>query len=174
MHLKCYQKLRRFVHAYDNSKKDEPMNKDNRLYKIQPVLNTVRQNCLKLEPEVNHSIEEQIIPAKTKYSGIGQYNPKKLTKWGFNLSVREKVTSFMLVQEVQGRKCARQRRCCYVYSGLHVIRWLDNKCVQVVSTFVGVEASTTVKRWDGKRKEHIYLPCPDMVRLYKHILPICL
>ena len=83
MPLKCYKKLRQFLHANDNANKDDPANKGNRLYKVQPVLDGVRQNCLKLEPESNHSIDEQIIPAKTKYSGIRQYNPKKPTKWGF-------------------------------------------------------------------------------------------
>ena len=88
MPLKCYKKLRQFLHANDNANKDDPANKGNRLYKVQPVLDGVRQNCLKLEPESNHSIDEQIIPAKTKYSGIRQYNPKKPTKWGFKNFVR--------------------------------------------------------------------------------------
>ena len=32
---------------------------------------------------MEHSIDEQIIPTKTSYSGIRQYNPKKPVKWGF-------------------------------------------------------------------------------------------
>lgn len=241
MPLKCYQNLRKFLHVNDNSKKDEPMNKDNRLYKIQPVLDTVRQNCLLVEPEINHSIDEQIIPAKTRYSGIRQYNPKKPTKWGFKNFVRagksgmmydfflyagaksagkEKCTcqavvlrlcenlprnsnhrlffdnwfsTFNLCLELKAlgiltiatlrknrlggcslmseKDLKKAGRGSFDYrtdekSGLHVIRWQDNKCVQIVSTFAGVKASKTVKRWDGKRKEHILVPCPDMVRLY--------
>ena len=40
-----------------------------------------------IEPEPVHSIDEQIIPAKTKRSGIRQYNPKKSKKWGFKMFV---------------------------------------------------------------------------------------
>ena len=36
-----------------------------------------------MKPEIENSIDEQIIPTKTKYSGIRQYNTKKPVKWGF-------------------------------------------------------------------------------------------
>ena len=42
----------------------------------------IRKNCTKTEPEVNQSIDEQMILAKTSHSGIRQYNPKKPKKWG--------------------------------------------------------------------------------------------
>ena len=48
----------------------------------------VRGNYTKIKPEVNQSIDEQIIPAKTSHSGIRQYNPKKPKKWGFKNFVR--------------------------------------------------------------------------------------
>ena len=41
------------------------------------------------------SIDEQIIPAKTKRSGIRQYNPKKPVKWGFKMFVRAGNSGFM-------------------------------------------------------------------------------
>ena len=80
-----YMVLREYLHVSDNSKKDEEGNKDNKLYKIQPVLDHVRNNCTTIEPEIEQSIDEQIIPAKTKYGGIRQYNPKKPMKWGFKI-----------------------------------------------------------------------------------------
>ncbi|XP_004211012.1 piggyBac transposable element-derived protein 3 [Hydra vulgaris] len=83
-----YVCLRECLHLNDNSKKDEIKNKNNKLFKIQPVLDHVRNNCIMIEPEIEHSIDEQIIPAKTKYSGIKQYNPKKPVKWGFKNFVR--------------------------------------------------------------------------------------
>ena len=62
-----------------------------KLYKIQPVIDHVRNNCCTIKQEIENSIkhetensikheiensiDEQIIPAKTKYSGIRQYNP---------------------------------------------------------------------------------------------------
>lgn len=51
-------------------------------------------------------------------------------------------------------------------SQLHIVRWLDNKCVQLVSTYAGVKASKTVKRWDRKAKKHVDISCPDMVSQY--------
>ena len=55
----------------------------------------VRKNCTKIEPEVNQSIDEQIIPAKTSHSGIRQYNPKKPKKWGSKNFVRAGESGFM-------------------------------------------------------------------------------
>ncbi|XP_065672087.1 piggyBac transposable element-derived protein 3-like [Hydra vulgaris] len=76
----------------DNSRLNDPVNKHNKIYKIAPVLDHVRQNCLSIEPETGHSIDEQIIPAKTRYSGIRQYNPKKPVKWGFKIFVRSGIS----------------------------------------------------------------------------------
>jgi hypothetical protein len=53
-----------------------------KLAKFQPVIDIFCEQCLKVNPEKCHSIDEQIIPAKTKFSGIPQYNPKKPVKWG--------------------------------------------------------------------------------------------
>ena len=66
MTLKRYKTLQRFLHASD------------KFFKVRPLLDLVRNNCIKIEPEQHHSIDEQIIPAKTKRSGaVNQYNPKK-------------------------------------------------------------------------------------------------
>ena len=87
--LKRYKKLREFLHVVDNTEKDKPENKGDKCFKVKPLLEAVRTNCNKIEPEVNHSIDEQIIPAKTKKSGgVRQYNPKKPHKWGFKNLVR--------------------------------------------------------------------------------------
>ena len=75
MSLHRYKLLRKYLYVSDSSKCGEPANKDN---KTEPVLNHVRANCMAIEPEIKHFIDEQIIPAKTTYSGIRQYNPKKL------------------------------------------------------------------------------------------------
>ena len=66
-----------------------------KLSKIQPVIDIVREQCLKVIPEESHSVDEQIVPAKTKYSGIRQYNPKKPVKWGFKNLVRTGSSGFM-------------------------------------------------------------------------------
>ena len=62
--LKRFEKLRRFLHFVDNMTHD-PAAKD-KLFKISPILQKVREQCLKIPPEEYHSVDEQIIPAKTK------------------------------------------------------------------------------------------------------------
>ena len=54
MTLKRYKTLQRFLHASD------------KFFKVRPLLDLVRNNCIKIEPEQHHSIDEQIILAKTK------------------------------------------------------------------------------------------------------------
>ena len=58
------------------------IDKTDKLAKVRPVINAVRDECVKVEPEEYHSIDEQNIPSKTKYSVIRQYNPKKPKKMG--------------------------------------------------------------------------------------------
>ena len=87
--------MRQYIHCNDNSKRNSKENQENKLYKIEPVLNMVRENCTKIKPEVNQSIDEQIIPAKTSHSGTRQYSPKKPKKWGFKNFVRADESGIM-------------------------------------------------------------------------------
>ena len=80
--------MRQYIHCNYKSKRNSKENQKNKLYKIEPVLNVVRENCTKIEPEVNQSIDEQIISAKTYHSDIRQYNPKKPKKWKLKNFVR--------------------------------------------------------------------------------------
>ena len=50
--------------------------------------------------------------------------------------------------------------------GIHVVKWMDNKCVLLTSTFTGVSCSNTVERWNGKEKTHVQVQQPDIVREY--------
>ena len=68
------------MHVSDNLENEKPENNKNKLFKIQTILDHVRNNCILIEPERGHSIDEQIIPAKAKYSGIRQYYGKKPKK----------------------------------------------------------------------------------------------
>eukprot|EP00794_Sanderia_malayensis_P000927 gene927-234_t len=90
-----FKELRRFLHANNNSKKDEERDKDNKLFKVAPILEALKINCRKIEQEEFQSIDEQIVPAKTKFSGIRQYNPKKHQKWCFKNFVRAGESGFM-------------------------------------------------------------------------------
>ena len=87
MTLTRYENLRRFLHFNDNSQRDNEQNKDDKLFKISPILNHLRERCQTIDKEQILSIDEQIVPAKTKRSGIRQYNPRKPVKWGFKMFI---------------------------------------------------------------------------------------
>ena len=93
MPRKRFEKLRRFLHFVDNMRCEE--NNPDKLFKVRCIVEEVAANCRKVPPEQNHSIDEQIIPSKTKYSKIRQYNPKKPVKWGFKNLVRAGSSGFM-------------------------------------------------------------------------------
>ena len=90
-----YKKIRSYLHVADNIMKDNPGNIGNKLYKIATVTDHVKQNCNKIEPEQYQSMDEQIVPAKTLFSGIRHYNPKKTTKWGFKNVVHSRFSGII-------------------------------------------------------------------------------
>ena len=86
-----FQQLMENLHFINN----DDIDKNDKLAKITPIINAVRDECIKVEPEEHHSVDEQIIPSKTKFSSIHEYNPKKPKKWGFNNLVRTGSSGFM-------------------------------------------------------------------------------
>ena len=225
MSLKRYELIRRYLHANDNAEKNE---NSSRLFKVEPVVNTLRTNYLSVEQEQYQSIDEQMVPAKTKRSGIRQYMPKKIHKWGFKNFVcagasgiiydfffyagqksagREKCGSsevvLRLVEELPKNQnfqlfmdnwfstlsllselksiriltiatfrsnrlggcplmAEKDLKACGRHSfdyqtdgntGLHFLKWFDNKCVIVGSSFAGIECHNMVQRYDQAKKE---------------------
>ena len=119
-----YKTLRRYLHVNDNSLLDDEARK-NKLLKVQPVFDYVRDNCRAIEPENKQSIDEQIIPAKTVYSGIRQYNPKKTRKWGFKNFVQSGRSGFMYDFFLyQGSTTADGQKCTGAYAVLRLIETL--------------------------------------------------
>ena len=51
-------------------------------------------------------------------------------------------------------------------SGIVLVRWFDNKSVQLVSTYSPPATSSTLKRWDQSSKWHLLVPCPEIVKDY--------
>ena len=76
-----FQLLLENLHFVNNDEID----KNDKLTKIRPIVDIVRNQCIEFEPEEYRSTGKQIIPSKTKFSSIRQYNPKKKKpkKWGF-------------------------------------------------------------------------------------------
>ena len=83
------------VYVAHNTTKDKPENKNDKLFKIRPAIEAVRENSMAIETEPVHSLDEQIMPAETKQSGIHQYKPKKPKKWGFKMFVRASQSGMM-------------------------------------------------------------------------------
>lgn len=54
-------------------------------------------------------------------------------------------------------------------SGIMLLRWYDNKSVQLAWTFTLAGVSGTVKRWDPASKKYIPTPYPEIVKEYNSI-----
>ena len=80
MNLKWYELIRHYLHANDNTEKKDD---SSRLLKVEPVVNALCTSFLSIEQQQYQSINEQMIPAKTKKSGIRQCLLKKIHKLGF-------------------------------------------------------------------------------------------
>ena len=80
-----FEHLKRFLHFNDNA--SMPTDCTDKLYKIRPVLESVREKCRNLEQEEYNAVDEQMIPTKSR-SSIKQYMPKKPHKWGYKVFSR--------------------------------------------------------------------------------------
>ena len=49
---------------------NDEIDKNDKLAKITPIVDIVRNQCIEVEPEEYHSVDEQIIPSKRKFSSI--------------------------------------------------------------------------------------------------------
>ena len=72
-----FKVLQQILHFVDDSAFSEGSQK---VFKVSPVIEAVGNQCLKVESKTCHAVDEQIIPSKTKYTGIRQYKPKKPCK----------------------------------------------------------------------------------------------
>ena len=53
---------------------------------------------------------------------------------------------------------------------IYYVQWFDNKVVNLLSTFAGMEPINKVNRWFSSLKQRREIDCPDVVRIYnKHM-----
>jgi len=76
MGLKRFEKIRRHIHFTDNT----VINPEDHYAKIRPLLDAVRNNILKIEPELDYSVDEAMIPYKGQRGGNFTTICKKQTK----------------------------------------------------------------------------------------------
>ena len=98
----CLCAFKRYINFNDNNKdkRKQDENRD-RLFKIRPQFEALRQNCLSQEPEEYNSIDEQIIPLKGR-SFLRPYMPNKSHKWGFKVFSRNGTSGMLYDFELEG------------------------------------------------------------------------
>ena len=88
MSVKRFETIKQFFPVSDNNempKKGEP--DVDLLYKVRPIVNSLLQNCRKIQKEECQSIDEQIIPTKSR-APIRQYLHMKPHKWSIKVWAR--------------------------------------------------------------------------------------
>uniref|UniRef100_A0A3Q3LI23 PiggyBac transposable element-derived protein domain-containing protein n=1 Tax=Labrus bergylta TaxID=56723 RepID=A0A3Q3LI23_9LABR len=232
------------IHFQDNLSVSDDAKKD-KLWKLRPWLQKLREQFLYIPPEESHAVDEIMVPFKGK-SHLRVYMPAKPHKWGFKMwgragqsgflydfdicqgaenPDREKsevgvtgeavlkmtstlpagknhkvfadnyFTSVPLVQHLKERgihyvgtiRMNRMKHCTMDEKELKkngrgsmdfrvnqenniVVRWYDNKAVNLISFFVGIEPVGNVKRWDRKSKTRIMVPRPAIVETYNKFM----
>ena len=51
-------------------------------------------------------------------------------------------------------------------SNIIAVHWFDNKTVNLVSTYAGIEPIGTVRRYDRSLRQHVNVPQPYIVKVY--------
>jgi hypothetical protein len=49
-------------------------------------------------------------------------------------------------------------------------KWYDNRCVNLLSNFVGAEPVHKAKRYDRREKQYVEIPCPNAVVAYNKFM----
>lgn len=92
MNLKRFQLLRRNLHFIDSA----IINTEDRYYKVRPILEHVKKNCLGIDQGFQFSIDEMMIPYKKIKAGTRrQYIKNKPKKWGFKMFTRSGIDGFV-------------------------------------------------------------------------------
>lgn len=83
-----FEELKKYIHFNDNTLNKNPTDSEfDKLFKVRPLLENLRANTVRINPEEMHSVDEQIIPYKGR-SSIKQYIKNKPHKWGFKVFTR--------------------------------------------------------------------------------------
>lgn len=90
-----FEKIKESFHINDNSQQPEhgPNNFD-KLYKIRPLLNKMKEKCKRIDQEECQSIDEQMIKYKGRHN-LKQYLPMKRNKLGFKMFTRAGVSGIV-------------------------------------------------------------------------------
>nr|XP_047124846.1 piggyBac transposable element-derived protein 3-like [Hydra vulgaris] len=84
MTLNRFEKIKLFFHCNDD--RQRPENCTDKLYKIRPIINMLKESFISLKHDEILCIDEQVVPFKGR-SSLKQYNPHKPKKWGFKFYI---------------------------------------------------------------------------------------
>nr|XP_047132645.1 piggyBac transposable element-derived protein 3-like [Hydra vulgaris] len=84
MTLNRFEKIKLFLHCNDD--RQRPENCTDKLYKIRPIINMLKESFISLKHDKILCIDEQVVPFKGR-SSLKQYNPHKPKKWGFKFYI---------------------------------------------------------------------------------------
>ena len=108
MTVNRFDQVKRFLHFMNNEELLRPGDDGyDRLQKVRPLLTSFLEKCRGIEQEECQSIDEQIIPTKSR-SSLRQYLPKKPHKWGYKVWARCGVTGILYDFEIYCGKNGRQ------------------------------------------------------------------
>lgn len=120
-----FENLLRYSH-YNNNATAKPRDHPeyDPLFKVQPLVSSLRDQLKTIEQEERQCIDEQMIPFKGR-SKFKQYLKKKPKKWGFKVFTRSGVSGIMYDFEIYtGKKTNLPGD--YGVSGNSVVRMLQN------------------------------------------------
>ena len=97
-----FELIQGYINFNDNKKDERKQDeKRDRLFKIRPLFEALRQNYLSQEPEEYTSIDEQIMPFKDRRF-LRRYMPNKPHKWGFKVFSGNGASSMLYYFELKG------------------------------------------------------------------------
>lgn len=90
-----FDRIKSVIHFNDNAailpREDSAYDK---LFRVRPLINSIRANLLKIPQEEHQAVDEQMIPTKA-HNSLKQYMPKKPHKWGYKVISRAGESGFI-------------------------------------------------------------------------------
>lgn len=74
MALNRFEEIKRFIHYNNNNNLPNIHTTYDKLFKVRPLLDAIRNICISIPKEEYLAVDEQIIPTKCR-SSLKQYNP---------------------------------------------------------------------------------------------------
>ncbi|KAK2723680.1 hypothetical protein QYM36_002127 [Artemia franciscana] len=90
-----FEQIKKYLHFNDNlTQKPRGDPGHDKIHKVRPLIEMIRDNFMKIPPEEHQAVDEQIVPTKQRIS-LKQYNPKKPHKWGYKFISRAGESGFV-------------------------------------------------------------------------------